>query len=153
VQGVEGDDGALRHAEFGEQRLRRRDLAGLVGGVGVGGAGKGSDCLAGGKPAEGSTRAVSVANAPSTWAAARSWKWSKLPRSVLPSSARLPRPGVARAAWSRAARRRNAASTAAGSSPLRMWRIAVWAGARFQARPKAAFSLRRWTAVRVAMPR
>ena len=43
-----------------------------------------------------STSAVSVAKALSTCAAARSWNWSKLPRSVLPSSAMLPFPGVAR---------------------------------------------------------
>jgi len=50
-----------------------------------------------------STSAVSVANALSTGAAVRSWKPSKLPRSVLPSSAMLPYPGVERAACSRAA--------------------------------------------------
>ena len=43
-----------------------------------------------------STSAVSVANALSTWAAARSLNLSKLPRSILPSSAMLPCPGVAR---------------------------------------------------------
>jgi len=42
---------------------------------------------------------------------------STLPRSVLPSSAMLPCPGVARAAGSRTAGRRKAISTAAKSSP------------------------------------
>lgn len=56
----------------------------------------------------------------STWAAARSRKLSKLPRSVLPSRAMVPCPGVARAACSSAAWRRKAVSTAAGSSPWRM---------------------------------
>src|SRR4051795_13031571 len=72
-------------------------------------------------------RDVSVANALSTWLAARSRKLSKLPRSVLPSSAMLPLPGVARAACSRAAWRRNAVSTSAGSRPLRIYRTAVGA--------------------------
>src|SRR5271157_3456654 len=45
-----------------------------------------------------STSAVSVAKALNTWAAARSRKLSKLPRRVLPSSAMLPCPEVARAA-------------------------------------------------------
>jgi len=31
VQCIEGDDGAGRHAEFGKQRLRRRDFVGLLG--------------------------------------------------------------------------------------------------------------------------
>ena len=66
------------------------------------------------------TSAVSVAKALSIWAAARSWNASKLPRRVLPSSAMLPWPGLAQDAWSCAAWRRNAVSTAAGSRP---WRI------------------------------
>ncbi len=75
-----------------------------------------------------SISAVSVANALSTCAAARSLNLSKpgeplgstLPRSVLPSRATLPCPGVVRAACSRAAWRRKAASTPAGSNPRRM---------------------------------
>ena len=43
----------------------------------------------------GSTSAVSVAKTPSTCAAARSRNWSKLPRSVLPSIARLAALGLA----------------------------------------------------------
>lgn len=50
-----------------------------------------------------STSAVSVANTPSSWAAARSRNPSKLPRRVLPSIARLPLPGLAQAACSRLA--------------------------------------------------
>ena len=67
-----------------------------------------------------STGAVSVANALSTCAAARSWKLSKLPRGVLPPSAMLPYPAVARAACNRAAWRRNTASTATGSRRFRI---------------------------------
>ena len=74
-----------------------------------------------------STSAVPVANALSTCAAARSLNLSKLPRSVLPSSAMLPCPGVARAACSRAAWWRKAFSTAVGSRP---WRIIADGGMR-----------------------
>ena len=52
-----------------------------------------------------------------------------------------------------AASRRKACSTAFGSSPWRMQRMAVWAGARFQRRPKAAFSRRRCTVMKVSMER
>src|SRR3954452_20729618 len=45
-----------------------------------------------------STSDVSVANALSTWMAARPWKLSKLPRSVLPSIPMRAFPGAARAA-------------------------------------------------------
>jgi len=36
VQRIERDDGAVGDAEFGQQRLRRRDLVGLLGDVDVG---------------------------------------------------------------------------------------------------------------------
>src|SRR3954467_11716079 len=59
--------------------------------------------------------AASPANALSTCAAARSSRWSKLPRSVLPSSAMTRRPGAAVAPPSRSAWSRKAASSSVGA--------------------------------------
>src|SRR3954469_12364403 len=70
--------------------------------------------------------AASPANALSTCAAARSSRWSKLPRSVLPSSATTRRPGVAgassrRPAWGGGAR--GAARGGGGSQRGRVERV------------------------------
>src|SRR3954451_18801766 len=77
--------------------------------------------------------AASPAKALSTCAAARSSRWSKLPRSVLPSSATTRRPGEVGASSSRSAWRRKAASSSAGSSACRRARSVLTAGARREA--------------------
>jgi hypothetical protein len=108
VQRVERDDGAGRRAEFGEQRLRRRDIVGLLGDIdrreqqgGVGGERA--------RHLDGGTLMEIVE------AALRG----------LPSRAIVPRPEAARAACDRAAWRRKLASTPAthggvrgGAAPL-----------------------------------
>src|SRR4051794_35384948 len=97
--------------------------------------------------------AASLANAPSTWAAARSPRWSKLPRSVLPSSATTRRPGAAGASSSCWAWRRKAASSSAGSSACRRARSVSTAGARRERAPKGTFSRPRCTPTKRRMGR
>src|SRR3984957_1306248 len=99
------------------------------------------------------TRPASTSKACSTWAALRSVKLSKLRLSVLPSIAMTRRVGSVMALHRPAACWRKICSTAWGSRPWRMYRIEVWAGARRQCRPKAAFNRRRCTLMKVTMER
>src|SRR5829696_9084547 len=80
--------------------------------------------------------AASLAKALSTWAAAWSSRWSKLPRSVLPSSAMTRRPGAVLTSPRCWAWRRKAASIAAGSSACKRARSVLTAGARRKRAPK-----------------
>ena len=103
VQRIEGDHGAGGDAEFGQQRLRCRDLVGFLGDVDMGEHERG----VGGERAEhlGGGAVVEVIEAAPQ-------------RLAVQRDAALP--ACAQAACSRAAWRRNAASTAAGSRPCRM---------------------------------
>ena len=134
VHGVERDD-AVRDMEFAEQLLRGGDFVGLVRDIDVRQDETGFDL-----------------EGVQSWAALRSVKLSKLRLSVLPSIA------MTRCAGSVMAHRpaacwRKICSTAWGSRPWRMYRIEVWAGARRQCRPKAAFNRRRCTLMKVTIER
>ena len=100
-----------------------------------------------------STNAVSTANALSTCFALASLKLSKLPLSALPSNAitRAPEPAASTFRW--AACSRKAISTSVAVSPCKIYRMAVCAGGLFQLILKALFSFRRWTLMKVRMPR
>ena len=121
--------------------LRRRDLVGLLGDVDVGEHQRG----VGGERAQHLSGGAVVEPVKPLG--------STLPRSVLPSRAMLPCPGVA-------ARRLQQRGMAAESSlhPGRVEPLEDVAdgGARrrpLPVQPKAAFSLRRWTSMKVTMPR
>src|SRR5687767_10180675 len=97
--------------------------------------------------------AASQANALSTCAAARSFRWSKLCLRVLPSSAMTRSPGVGAASPSSRACWRKAASSAAGSSAWNRARRVLTAGARRSAVPNTAFRRARCTAMNTRRPR
>jgi hypothetical protein len=110
VQRIERDDGTGGDAEFGQQRLCRRDLVGFLGDIDMGEheggvGGEGAEQLGGG---------------PITEAVEAAAQRLAIKCDAALASAMLPWPGMARGACSRAAWRRKTASTAAGSSPWRM---------------------------------
>src|SRR5688500_10696607 len=97
--------------------------------------------------------AASQANALSTCAAARSFRWSKLRLSALPSSAMTPSPGEGAALLSSRACWRKAASSVAGSSAWNRARRVLTAGARRKLVPNTAFRRSRCTAMNTRRPR
>ena len=132
VQGVERDDGAAGEAEFAQQRLRRRNLVGFPGDVGVGEhqcrvGGEGAEHLGGGavmEPIEAAAQGLAVERD---------------------------------AALSRHGARRLQQGGMASERSFHLNRIEPLqdladGGARRQFRPKAAFSLRRCTSTKVTMP-
>src|SRR5450756_2253257 len=73
--------------------------------------------------------------------------------SALPSNAITRAPGPAASTFRWAACSRKAISTSAAVSPCKIYRMAVCAGGLFQLILKALFSFRRWTLMKVRMPR
>src|SRR4051794_24650832 len=96
-------------------------------------------------------RAASLAKALSTWAALRSFRWSTLPRRVLPSSAMV-RGTSGVLAFNAHAWRRKAASRASRSSTRNRWRRVFTAGARRKRAPKTVFRRSRWRPMKVTIP-
>ena len=135
MHGIEGDD-VVRDMEFAEQLLRGGDFVGFFRDIDVCQDETGFDV-------EGVQHLGRL----------RSVKLSKLRLSVLPSIAMTRRAGSVMALHRPAACWRKICSTAGGSRPWRIYRIEVWAGARRQCRPKAAFNRRRCTLMKVTMER
>ena len=135
MHGIKGND-AVRDMEFAEQLLRGGDFVGLIRDIDVCQDETGFDvegvqhlgCLAIGEIVEASSECLAVD---------RDDTLRRIGNGAAQTSGVLAENLLDRL----------------GSRPWRMYRIEVWAGARRQCRPKAAFNRRRCTLMKVTMER